>query len=71
MHKNLPYYTPFNFIKQLKSSLHEAINHKVSFASSFNKERQCICLPICMHVQQTGGKKINQTVIFLHRFAYK
>ena len=29
--ENHPYCTPFNFIKQTTSSLHEVINHKVEF----------------------------------------
>ena len=29
--ENPPYYAPFDFIKQLTSSLREVINHKVEF----------------------------------------
>ena len=68
--ENPPYYAPFNFIKQLRSSLHEAINHKVEFSSSF-KKLTTMCMHICTRDWQCGGKEINQTVTFRTRFAYK
>ena len=36
--ENPPYYAPFNFIKQLTSSIREAINPVL------NNKQQCVCV---------------------------